>query len=122
MLRALGDLEGTVRHMSDQWRRQEDAATAGRAALHSRFEEISAQMSKVSADCISIIHDVAELKKDIDEKIMPTVEEYKTSMARNEGAIIAGRTFWSLVVCASTVFGFVVHQAIAYFGHGSVSH
>jgi hypothetical protein len=122
MLRSLGDLEGTVRQMSEQWRRQEDAATAGRALLHSKFEEISIQMGKVASDCLATIHMVEELKKDMDEKIMPTIEAYKIIVARSEGALLAGKTFWSLVVCASTVLGFLFHQIIAYFGHTPTGH
>lgn len=119
VVRALGDLEGTVRNMAEQWRRQEDAAVTGRRSLHERMEGIAGQVTRLTTVTENVQQDVAELKNDIDEKVMPTVTAYKLDVARRDGALKFGRGLWAIILALCTSIGFAIHEAILYFNHGS---
>ncbi len=121
VVRALGDLEGTVRSMSDQWKRQEEAATSGRRTVHDRLEVLSSQIIRALAMLDGVQQDVAELKNDIEEKVMPTVQAYKMDVAKKAGAMGTGKLIWGIILAVCTVGGFAIHEAIVYFSHGTVS-
>ncbi len=114
---AFGNLQGTVHAMADQWHRQENTASAGRKALYERFELMSTQMGRVSSDCKVVVEDVAELKNDIEKKIMPTIDSYRSSQDRRGGAMDVGKVMWALILAAATVVGFAIHEALVYLGH-----
>jgi len=116
IVRALGDLEGTVRGMASQWAAQEVSANAGRKALYERFEGMSAQIGKMAGQLEGSIQDVAELKNDIDNKVMPTIDAYKAEVSRKIGAMGMGKLFWSLMVALASAAGFAIHEMMLYFG------
>ena len=116
IVRALGDLEGTVRSMSKQWAAQEEGATAGRRALYEKFEGMSSQMGKVSSKLDGVVQDVAEMKNDINTNVMPTIDEYKAEVARKIGALAVGKLFWTLMVALASAIGFAIHEVLLYFG------
>ena len=120
MLRALGDLEGTVRNMSEQWKSQSKAQSAanGRRALYERFEGMSRQVGEMSGKLDGVTQDVAELKNDIQSEIMPTINAFREAAARKLGVLWAGKIFWSLVVAVAGSVGFAIHEMLLYFGGG----
>ena len=109
--RALGDLEGTVRSMSEQWRRQDESANVGRRAVYERLEKLSQQVVAMSANLDGVTQDVAELKNDIEAEVMPTIDAVKMAAAKQLGALWAGKIFWAFLVGLAGVLGF----AIQYF-------
>ena len=113
--RALGDLEGTVRSMSDQWRRQDESANVGRRAVYERLEKLSQQVVAMSANLDGVTQDVAELKNDIEAEVMPTIDAVKMAAARQLGALWAGKIFWSFMVGVAGAIGFGVHEMLQYF-------
>lgn len=112
--RALGDLQGTVRSMSDQWKRQEDAAVAGRRGLYERFESLSVQVMSMSHKLDGVTQEVAELRNDIEKEVMPTVDAVRIAAAQKLGAMWAGKLFWSLILGIAGAIGFVVHELLQY--------
>lgn len=89
----LGDLEGTVRTFMKQWEMQDQTATSGRRVIHDRLELISNQVTRVATDVQNTQQDVGEMRKDIDEKVMPHVEAYRTERERKIGA----KGVWAIV-------------------------
>lgn len=111
---ALGDLQGTVRSMSDQWRRQDDNANVGRRAVSEKLEDLSRKMVSMEAKVDGVTQDVAELKNDIQTEIMPTIDAVKLATAKQAGAAWAGRIFWSFVVGVAGAIGFAIHEMLQY--------
>ena len=118
LIRALGDLEGTVRGMADQWKSQETAAAAARKALYERFEGLSAQVGQMASKIDGAIQDVAELKNDLDDNVMPTISAYNTDIARRGGVMWASKLFWAFILAVGTVVGFAGHLIESYLGRG----
>lgn len=116
IVRALGDLEGTVRSMAEQWKSQEAGATIGRRALYERFEGISAQVGQMAGKLDGVMQDVAEMKNDINTNVMPTIEEYKAEVSRKIGAMSMGKLFWTLIVAVAGAVGFAIHEILLYLG------
>lgn len=104
--RALGDLQGTVRGMSEQWRRQDDNANVGRRAVYERLDDLSKKMVTVANNIEGVTQDVAELKNDIKTEVMPTIDAVKLAAAKQLGAMWAGKIFWSFLVGVAGALGF----------------
>jgi len=113
--RALGVLQGTVRAMSEQWRRQDDNANAGRRAVSERLEDLSEKVVTMSHNLDGVTQDVAELKNDIETEVMPSVRAFQIAAAHRLGVIWAGKMFWALLVGVAGAVGFAVHEALQYF-------
>lgn len=119
--RALGDLEGTVRaqtgtikNLTDEWARRDDAATEGRRSLYLRFEALSTQVtaSLISIDVLK--KDFEEFKQYVHKEIMPTIAAYKLADARRAGMWLMSRLFWAAVLCLFTLIGYAVHEFLQY--------
>jgi len=112
--RALGDLEGTVRGMSEQWRRQDESANAGRRGVYERLDALTQQVMRMSANFEGVAQDVAELKNDIETEVMPTIDAVKMAAAKQAGALSAGKIFWSFMVGVAGAVGFAIHEVLQY--------
>jgi hypothetical protein len=113
--RALGELQGTVRSMADQWRRQDEIANAGRLALYERFESLSMQMLRMSGALDAVTQDVAELRNDVNNEIKPAIDSYRLEAARRLGVLWAGRTMWTFMVGIAGAVGFAAHEMVQFF-------
>jgi hypothetical protein len=111
---ALGDLQGTVRAMGEQWRRQDENANKGRRAVYERLEDLSNKMLAMSAKVDGVTQDVAEMKNDIQTDVMPTVNAFKLEAAKQSGALWAGKIFWSFMVGVAGAIGFAIHEMLQY--------
>jgi hypothetical protein len=89
-----------------------------RRALYERFEGMSRQMGEISGQVDGVTQDVAEMKNDINTRIMPSIDAYKADAARKAGAILASKMFWALIVAIASAVGFAIHEALLYFGGG----
>ena len=111
---ALGDLQGTVRSIQEQWRRQDESANVGRRGVYERLEKLSQQVVAMSANLDGVTQDVAELKNDIEAEVMPTIDAVKMAAAKQSGAVWAGKIFWSFMVGVAGAIGFAIHEALQY--------
>ena len=107
---ALGDLQGTVRSIQEQWRRQDESANAGRRGVYERLETLTQQVMRMSANFESVAQDVAELKNDIETEVMPTIDAVKMATAKQSGAMWAGKIFWSFLVGVAGALGFALQH------------
>ena len=103
--RALGILEGTVRSLMDQWARQDVHATEARHQMHQKLELLAQQIDRVANDAENIQQDIAEMRNDIDNKIMPTVERIRAEWERRLGAKAVLAIVWAAIGSAGVVFG-----------------
>jgi hypothetical protein len=111
---ALGDLQGTVRSMAEQWRRQDENANVGRRAVYERLEDLSRKMVTVAAKLDGVTQDVAELRNEIEVEIMPTIEAAKIAAAKQSGAMSAGKIVWAFMAGIAGAIGFAVHEMLQY--------
>ena len=116
--RALGDLEGTVRSLKEQWERQDTAAREGRRVLHDKFDALTVQVHNLTGVAYGVQQDVAEIKNEIDEKIMPTVNAYALDKARIGGMIDTGKLVKAAILSFCVLIGWFVHEALQYLAKG----
>jgi hypothetical protein len=116
----LGALTASVELMTDMWRRQEENASAGRRALHEKFEhfrdEVGLQISGLSLR----VDRMVDSMKDVDEtlaKVEPAVKKYEDQKLREEGAKKLGARLWIATTTIAGVLGWGLHEFIGYLRH-----
>lgn len=106
----IGALKKSVEIMTDMWSRQEDNATAGRKALHEKFELFRQQIGL----------DVASLSMRVDrltDKVMviePSVKVFNDEQLRVEGGKRLGARLLLMVTTAAGLTGWAAHELIGY--------
>lgn len=104
----VGQLEGTLKTFMETWARQDQLAHESRRVTYDRLELIGKQVERVATDVQNVQQDVAELKKEIDEQIMPTVDHIQGRRQYAAGA----KSVW-VMIGAGVV---MVASALAYIG------
>lgn len=96
---------------------QLESAAKDRSALHVKVDALNIQVLHLTGVSYDVQKDTAEIKKDIEEKIMPTIDGYKLSRAKLSGIITASRVIWGIMVAICAGIGFLVHQVVQYLRH-----
>ncbi len=113
----VGQLEGTVKTFMDNWVRQDLLAHESRRVIFERLDLIGRQIERIATDVGNVQQDVAEMKKEIEEEINPTVEMVEKQRDRQTGA----RSVWVLVgsgiLMAISAVTYVVDKAVTFFSH-----
>lgn len=112
LLRAFGNLEGTVAAMATQWRRQEESAAEGRRRLYEKFEEVLGRVNTLSNNINNVQQDVAELKNDLETKVMPSIDAYNIKQAERRGAHNMGKLLWVGLLALVSAASYGVHQIV----------
>jgi hypothetical protein len=118
--RELASLQTTVEHlnetlssMTSQWARQEEIATAGRKALHEKFEAVRMEFG-VQISALSLRVDrIVDTMKDVE----PAVKSFRDEKLRQEGAKKLGATLWAAMMAIAGVVGWGLHEFIGYLKH-----
>ena len=109
----LGQLSQAVEMMSDQWRRQEESATAGRKSLHDKFEafrqETGIQIAGLGLRVDRMVDTMTEVE--------PAVRAFQDEKLRNEGAKKLGARLWIATSTIAGAVGWGLHELIGYFKH-----
>lgn len=104
----VGQLEGTLKTFMETWARQDQLAHESRRVTYDRLELIGKQVERVATDVQNVQQDVAELKKEIDEQVMPTVDH-----VQNKTHYAAGRkSVWAMIGAGVVMLA----SALAYIG------
>lgn len=110
----LGSLEGTVKTFMESWARQDQLAHEGRRLTYERLEMIGKQIDRIATDVENVQQDVAELKKEIDEEVMPPIQSMEEGKHRKIGA----RGVWALIYAAAVGFvgalAYIADRVVAY--------
>jgi hypothetical protein len=113
----VGQLEGTITTFMNTWRTQDDAAGLGRRVTHEKIELISLQVERLANDIRGVQQDIAELKLEVDEEIMPSIQVSKYARERKAGA----NSVWALigagVVAAASLFAYLADKLMQYIRH-----
>ncbi len=102
----IGQLEGRLTEFMDRWKTQDEAASLGRRVTQEKIELLSLQLERLANDVQGVQQDVAELKKEVDEEVMPSVRISEYARGRRAGT----RSTMAMIYAG----GIVVISAIAY--------
>ena len=104
---ALGNLQGTVRAMAEQWRDQERSASAGRHALRDKVDALAAQQT-------TLANQVAQQTKQLAE-VEPAIQRFEQDRQRREGANSLVKLIWAGIIAFATGLGYVGHELLLMF-------
>ncbi len=113
LLMRVGQLEGTLKTFMEQWSRQDSLAHESRRITFEKIDLLGKQVERVATDVQNVQQDVAELKKEIDEQIMPTVDHVKVRKHYAAGA----KSVWAMIGAGVVMLA----SALAYIGDKIVS-
>jgi hypothetical protein len=116
----IGGLKKSVEIMTDLWERQEESATAGRRALHEKFDMLRQQ---VGMDVAALSIRVDRLTDKV-SMIEPSVTVFKEKMQadkdddlREEGAQRLGLKLWAALMAICGLLGWGAHEFIGWIRH-----
>ncbi len=101
----------------DNWRNQDSAASAGRRVVYEKVDSLSAQIGRIANDVNNVQQDIAELKKEVEEKAMPVVDAIIAEQERKTGAKGVWILIGSGVMMAVSALTYVVDKAVTFFSH-----
>ena len=110
----VGSLEGTVRTFMDRWKDQDDAASLGRRVTHEKIELLAMQIERLANDLRGVQQDIAELKNEVDEEIMPTVRSTEFARERQAGAKGVWAFIAGAVLAAASALAYIADKALSY--------
>lgn len=109
----IGGLKRSVEFMTDLWKTQEVSASAGRKALHDKFDLFR---QEVGIDISALSLRVDRLT----DKVMgvePSMTAFKEEKLRQEGATRLGAKLWAAMMLVAGLLGWGVHEAMGWFFH-----
>lgn len=116
----LGQLSQAVEFMTEMWKRQEDSASAGRKALHDKFEhfrdEVGLQVSGLSLRVDRLVDSMKSMDETM-SKVEPAVKKYEDEKLREEGAKKLGGRLVAAMMAAAGGIGWGLHELIGYLKH-----
>lgn len=118
--RQLASLQTSVDHMLQQWASQEATATAGRRALHEKFEafrtDVGLQISGLSLRVDRLVDQYDDVNKTM-KVVEPAVQSFKDEKLRQEGAKRLGKVLIGALTTAAGVLGWALHELVGYLKH-----
>lgn len=97
----IGGLKAAVEMMTATWQAQEKSATEGRRALHDKFDAMSKDVIRLTAEVENVSKDLTVIK--------PAIDSFKTARDRQDGAQWMGKLVWvAFIGIAGTVGGLIV--------------
>lgn len=108
--RTVGGLTQAVTTMTDLWRSQETAATAGRSRLNEKVETLSGEVRDLKGTVTNLGEKVTTIE--------PSVKSFNEEKLRIEGAKKFGLWLWSALVAAAGLLGFVIHEVFNHLPNG----
>lgn len=116
----LGQLSTAVEMMTDMWKHQEEAATAGRRALHEKVEMVRQELGVQVAGLSLRVDRLADQLKTIE----PSVSEFKVKMdddrkdeLLSEGARRFRVKVGAWIVAGASAVGWGLHELVGYIKH-----
>lgn len=104
--RALGEVQGTVRALQDQWARQDSAATAGRHALRERIDRLAELQIKTDQKVDHLIEKFAEKFAEI----QPVIDRAEIARHRSAGARWVLGIIWGMFATGIAAIAYVLHD------------
>lgn len=98
--------------MATQWREQERSAAEGRKQLYQKFEQMLERVGMLANNIDSVQQDVAELKNDLETKVMPSIDAYNIKQAERRGAHNMGKLLWVGLLALVSAASYGIHQIV----------
>ncbi len=99
MSRAIGDLEATVRSLTDTWSQQDQHATEGRRLLHAKVDTLTSTIQTTNARLDTLTGRFAEIE--------PAVRRFEVARQRAEGARSLAKLLWAGFVAFAAGLGYL---------------
>jgi outer membrane murein-binding lipoprotein Lpp len=97
----IGGLKASVEMLMTTWQAQEKSATDGRRSLHDKFDLLSKDVIRLTAEVENLAKDLGVIK--------PAIDAFKTARDRQDGAQWMGKLVWGAFLgLAGVAGGFVV--------------
>lgn len=109
----IGALKKAVELMTEMWKAQEASASAGRRALHDKFElikdEVGLQVAGLSLRVDRLTDKVSLIE--------PSVNSFKEEKLRDEGAKRLGVKLYAALVAGASLLGWGAHELVGWIRH-----
>lgn len=109
----IGALKKAVELMTEMWKTQEASASAGRRALHDKFElikdEVGLQVAGLSLRVDRLTDKVSLIE--------PSVTNFKEEKLRDEGAKRLGVKLYAALVAGASLLGWGAHELVGWIRH-----
>lgn len=109
----IGALKKAVELMTEMWKTQEASASAGRRALHDKFElikdEVGLQVAGLSLRVDRLTDKVTLIE--------PSVNSFKEEKLRDEGAKRLGVKLYAALVAGASLLGWGAHELVGWIRH-----
>lgn len=125
--RAIGSLEATVKHLTETWKQQDEAATAGRRVLHEKIDGLTSAVSQLAtrAEVDALKTAVIKLAGQFDglndrvTAIEPTAVEWKNDQQQKIGSNkVSDKVYaivWGAMLAGATALGGVAGRLFDLF-------
>lgn len=100
----IGGLKKSVEILTSTWQQQEQAATEGRRVLHSKFDDVRNEVTKLTGR-------VDQMSKDIAE-IQPAIDAFKSARERQLGAQWMGKLIWMAFIGMAGAAGAAITELL----------
>jgi hypothetical protein len=111
----VGEMEGLLKAFREQWRDQDTAAGLSRRVTHDKMELLGMQVERLANDIMHLQQEVAEIRNDMDDEVMPTLMVGRYAKERKAGAKAAVAAVWGGLVVLISFLAYVTDRAITYF-------
>lgn len=105
--RIIGQLENAVTTLTMTWQRQDASASAGRAEIHRKIDEVIKDVLRLTARVDALSMNVTIIE--------PSIKEFNDEKLRDEGAKKLGKWLWAIFLTTAGGIGYGIHEAIGIF-------
>lgn len=100
----IGGLKAAVEMMTTTWQAQEKSASEGRRSLHDKFEKVSQDVIRLTAEVENVSKDLAIIK--------PAIDTFKSARDRQDGAQWMGKLIWVAFIGLAGAAGAVIAELL----------
>lgn len=90
--------------MTTTWQAQEKSASEGRRSLHDKFEKVSQDVIRLTAEVENVSKDLAIIK--------PAIDTFKSARDRQDGAQWMGKLIWVAFIGLAGAAGAVIAELL----------
>jgi hypothetical protein len=110
----VGEMEGLLKAFREQWRDQDTAAGLSRRVTHEKIELLGLQVERLANDIMHLQQDIAEIRNDIDDEVLPSILVGKYAKERKAGAKGMLIAVYSGAIVLISVLAWLADRALAY--------
>lgn len=110
----VGEMEGQLKAFRDQWRDQDTAAGLSRRVTHEGLQLLSLQVERLANDIMHMQQDVAELRNEIDDEVMPHIRSGEFAAQRKAGARGVWITIWGGLVVVISALAYAADKLVQF--------